>query len=73
MSEIKWIPADEMLPSESENVLTITKYSCMEPMVVVVHYSAKHKAFNVGDEDEYPRTAIQVTAWAHIPTEEEDK
>ena len=71
MSEIKWIPADEMIPSESENVLTITRYANVAPTIAVLPYSAKHKAFNVRDTDEYPRTAIHVTAWAHIEEEEQ--
>lgn len=71
--KIKWIPTDERLPDASGNVLTRTEYSCMEPWIALVHYSARHKAFNVSDRDEHPRTEIKVTAWAYAQSEKQGR
>lgn len=63
---VNWHDPEVELPADSGDVFTLSTYGF--PMRL--HYSSKHKAFNVYNfmgKSEVNERAIAVAAWAHIP------
>ena len=52
------------LPEKSGDYLCITKYNFLQHL----HYSAKHKLFNIHDETKDTANAIHVVGWAEFPS-----
>ena len=58
-----FIKASDRLPEESGKYLCIALHGGY----TTLPYSARHKAFNAGDDEETPRSAFNVDYWAEIP------
>ena len=52
------------MPEKSGDYLCITKYNFLQHL----HYSAKHKLFNIHDETKDTANAIHVVGWAEFPS-----
>lgn len=68
----KWISVKERLPEKSGYYLCwMPKYETTD----VLHYSAKHMAFNAFDTTYIPESALPATHWMSLPEppKEEDK
>lgn len=64
--EVEWHDVREELPQKSGAYLTIDYQGTMDMM----DYSARHRLFNVGDEEEEPMYPVPCTWWAEVPRPE---
>ena len=60
----RWIPVTERLPDESGNYLTYDEYAY--GYVEVLHYSARHEAFNAHDDTSNDHE-MRCTHWMPLP------
>ena len=61
-----WVRADQERPTKSGDYLTLSEAG----IVTTLHYSKKHDAFNVRDDDDNDvdlSTEIAVCYWAKVP------
>lgn len=66
---MEWVSVKDRLPEESGEVMAarVSPRTGECVWVLNVEYSNRHKAFNCGDDEEFPSRAIPADYWAAMP------